>query len=122
MVESFEYTRLGGWRIVDDLYPGEESLETRLPSFGFDHQASPDIGTSDSGLRVQVFNRDKGADNVSERGHAYVVKVEVARRINIVGVPNLPDLLALLSEVTELTNTIMLNHQNKVSDTGWLKN
>jgi len=121
MIESFEFTRLGGWRVIDDICPGEGSLESQLTDLGFDNIPKPDIGDEDCGMRVQVFCRLPEADLVSERGHAYLIKVEMGIRLNAVGVPNLPDLLALLAEVTPLVTTISLDYHRQAEDTGWTK-
>jgi len=121
MLESFEYTRLGGWRVIDDLYSGEGSLESHLIELGFDNIPKPDIGDEDCGMRVQVFCRLSESDPVSDRGHAYLVKVLINERLNVVGAPNFPDLLALLAELTPLCTAISLDYHRQAEDTGWTK-
>ena len=89
----WEYTRATGWQSIENLFTSGGFVEDQLAGAGYAKTPSLKWEARDGDLSLEVNCRIATAEQ------GYLVDVTIGDRYNMVRVPTLPDLLALLREL-----------------------
>jgi len=95
----WKYTRVDGWQRIENLFTDTPSIEEQLPTLGFDESPSIDWKAVDGTMKLEVNCRDRAIEQPDDVRYEYIADVGVGHEINLVAIPTLPDLLALLREL-----------------------